>query len=222
MKLNKEVIKDLKTDEVIALQLLQILADEHPEVLTKALEAHYEPVSADPYVNMMKVAAVSQERGRYFDDDFAELAAKEAGYFNIQGAMDAIRNVVSNVKGGVVSTVVPVGGGALNSLSDKASDNFSEAKQNIWTKIKDGVKKIFNKGNANPDLTDGNPLARNLKGMITGDGTPKPDDGKILGIPKKWFWGGLGGLVLLTIVIIVIIKMNKKKALAAAAAKAAA
>lgn len=196
MRLNKQVVKNLPTEQIVALALYGDLAANHKDKIAKLLHRHDEPTDEDEQINILKLAALSQERGHFFDDDFIKVG-EQAHYYDISNAVDAMKGLVKNAKVKVIDAYVPGAGEAGVKHEEKRKAQF-----------KNFLQKIFSGGKS--DISDGNPNAKNLRNAVLGD-DPKKDDGLILGIKKQYFWAGVGGIVLLIVVLIVVSKMKRKQ-----------
>lgn len=208
MVFDKKAVAQFPVDQVVAMALVRDLVTDHQDKVADLLRRHEELMDQDPQVNIMKLAALSQERGRYFDEDFEEMGEK-AHYFDIKGIIDKVKGVVQEGKKTFVNAYAP-------GMGDKAVANEERSKGFI----KGLLGKIFNKNGNTGDLNN-NPNAKKLKDAITGDDDDKKSD-LILGMKKSLFWGGIAVIVILFIVVLVVIKMNKMNKQKQVAAKAAA
>lgn len=196
--LDKERIKDLDVPEIVSLSFMSDFVNTHPDKVKALLSKHDEEPSTDESVNMLKLAALSGARGRYFDEDLVASSA-EAYNFN-PAAIGLAINVVKNLFGKKADSVAPavqnVPGGAV-----------TEEKKKFGDKVKGFIGKIFGK-DGDGDLSGAN--ARNLAETVK-DEKDKEKDKKILGMKPGLFWGLLAGVIVLIIILVIVAVRNKKK-----------
>lgn len=202
IKVNPDVAKELPTDQVVALALFGDLVNNHADKISKLLHSHDEPTDKDPYNNVIKLAALSQERGRFFDEDLIKVG-EEAHYFDLAGAIDSIKNVFQGAKKAVINAYVPGAGDIAEQHEQKQKGKLGAFLSTIFSKLgKQGTNGI---GDNNPDAVK---LKEELSKKKDEETKKK---GMILGMKKKTFFIGLSVIVVLGVVLIVVIKMRKKQ-----------
>lgn len=193
-------LKDLDVPEIVSLSFMSDYVNTHPDKVKALLSKHDEAPSNDDSVNLLKIAALSGARGRYFDEDLIASSA-EAYNFN-PAAIGLAVNVVKNLFGKKTDSVAPA-------VQNVSKDAVPEEKKKIGDKIKGFFGKIFGK-EGDGDLSGAN--ARNLAETVK-DEKDKDKDKKILGMKPGLFWGLLAGLIVLIIILVVVAirAKNKKK-----------
>jgi hypothetical protein len=214
MIIDPKSARELTAEEVAAMSLVGDLATNHPDKVADLLYRHGFPADDDREKNIMKLAALSEERQRFFDEDFGNTASM-AGYhyWDWSKIMDGVKKVVQQGKKTFVNAYAP-GMGEMAVQNEQRSKGF----------IQDLLGRVFNRNKQQPgqggvaqDLNQ-DPAALQLKQFLANNPGGSTSDGMILGIPKKQFWTGAVVVVILAAVIIVIVKLSRKKKAVKAAA----
>lgn len=198
MVFDKNVIKELPADQVVALALVRQLVTDHKDKVADLMRRHEEPMDADNVTNIMKLAALSEERGRYFTEDFEDMA-QQANYFDTKGFIDKVKDIVKEGKKTFINAYAP-GMGDTAVANEERSKGF----------VKGLLGNLFKKGGSGGNDPA---LQQRLKDTIIKDDDGKKKDGLIMGMKRGTFISVVVGIVILVIVLIVVIRMNKKNKL---------
>ncbi|MES3019407.1 MAG: hypothetical protein V4721_16590 [Bacteroidota bacterium] len=209
---------EMQPEEAVALALCQDLIENNPAIVKAILVQHQVQPSTDPEANILALAKLSAERGRFFNEDF-DKAVTAAGYYRTEMMPDVLSRYVARHRD--IKT--------FRSGYFSIKDLFK--KKPGGTQVGNLIKNLFGKKPtevAGPPLAPGDvatsPEAKELMDKIektAGEGEDDDTDkDKILGLTPWIFWTGTGFvLVLIIVIIILIMRAGKKKAPAAAAAK---
>lgn len=202
---------EMQPEEAVALAMCQDLIENHPQVVQAILVQHEVQPSTDPEENILKLAKLSAERGRFFNEDFQK-GATAAGYYRTENIPMIVANYVAKHRN--------INNFQASYFSIK--DLFK--KKEGGTQVGNLIRGIFKKGDtatggaattpiAPADIAV-TPAAQDIaKKVADNTADPKPKDDKlILGLEPWIFYTGLGFVIVLIIVIIIlIIRASKKK-----------
>lgn len=191
----------LNTEEAVALTMLGDVVVDNPEAVKEILAQHGEEATGNPEIDFLKILALTEERGRYFTEDFEKMAAKEFKYFGTGLALTVASKLGDKLK---------------DKIKDKIEKRREEGKGG---KIKDLLKKVFGKKEDGTSKTpqeiaddeDAQKLAR-LGGGGGDENTPESDKPKpkpILGMHPALFFSILT-IIILVIIFLIIRGMRKK------------
>lgn len=202
-----ETIKiDMLPEEAVALALTQDLLENHPEVVSAILRQHEVQPSTDPEQNVLLLAKLSAERGRFFNEDFAK-GAETVGYHGTEMMPSVLAKYAARHK-----DVKSFQAGYF-----KLADLFKPKEGG--TKVGNLIKNLFGPKVTTP-VTPGaaaqspaaDELTKGLEKTQAQKDAAAADDKKILGLTPWIFWTALGFVILLIVVIIIIIiRASKKK-----------
>lgn len=201
--------KPMQSDQFASLVLCTKMAQDNPELIGQLLAAHDEQPTIDPEVNCLKLAKLSQERGRFFNEDFGKTAAA-AGYYNADNAPHILQQYLSQ------NGEVQAGNFSLKDLGAKLK-TFG---QNVGDKLKGIFKK---KDTANGDTATAlTPMeisdteeARALQAMLD-EQKKKEEEAKkkmkpILGMHPALFFSLVGAILIVIVILIVRAGRQNKK-----------
>ncbi len=229
MAINKGVVNQLELTpgEAAAITLFDEVYTRQPGNIKKLLEQHDQVFTGDPNVDFLQVYQLSQDRQRYFNEDYAKMC-EEAHYFSLGDMMDKVSSaigktvdIIKPVAGSALTIFAPVAGALANEAlpgSGTAATGLATSFGSLLLQPKPAAtptpaQTVFTPSQTNSN-TDLRPPAQTLLKNMTTDVTTT---GKILGIPKMWFWISLSALILIIVIIIIIaVRKAKKKKLAAA------
>ncbi len=181
----------------------------HPEKIQQLLESHDEPFNYDnPGINTMRMAALSEEKGDWFNKDLEKIA-NEANYFNIGDAFDSVKGLVQGATPAVKPFLEAATGKAIEgalgvpgigAIAGPAAIKAGGIVKNIGKNVLQG---IFNRDGKAGDISEAA-----LKKAA--DGATDDDKESFWLKYKKWIIGA-AIVIALIIVILVIWKVNKAK-----------
>lgn len=200
--------KDLAKEEYVALAMLAEMVEKKPDQVKKLLESHGETYTGDAEIDFLKIVALTEERGRYFTEDFEEMAANEAQYFGTGAALTIAANL---------------GKKSVEKLSEKLSQ-IREKKGKEPTKFGTWLKNIFGKKTDGSQVTpqemadhpDTQKIIDTTEKTGGGGDTEKDTDKDkqkpkpILGMHPALFFS-IVTIIIIVIIILIVRAMRKKK-----------
>lgn len=191
----------LDTEEAVALTMLADVVTDNPDSVKTILAQHGEDATGDPEIDFLKILALTEERGRYFTEDFEKMTAEKCKYFGTALALTVASKLGDKLK---------------DKIKDKIEQRKEEGKGG---KIKDLLKKVFGKkddgSSKTPQEIADDEDAKKLARLGGSGGEDKPEDDKpkpkpILGMHPALFFSLLT-IIILVIIFLIIRGMRKKK-----------
>ena len=191
----------LDTEEAVALTMLADVVADKPEAVKRVLEKHGEVATGDAEIDFLKILALTEERGRFFTEDFEEMAAGECKYFGTGLAL-----AVAGKLGSKLGTKITEKIAERREKRDGEPGKIKKLLQKVFSKKEDGSSKT-------PTEISEDENAKIIAGdKPTGDDKDgdKPKPKPILGMHPALFFS-IVAIIIIVIIILIIRAMSKKK-----------
>ena len=219
--LSKQFANMLSDDEIASLTLAAYINEKYPDSMRKLFQKHDYNFSGDPNINLIRLAELIDNKKSFFTGDYEQVLTTDAGM-----QAGKLRDVINNIGAGIKNVISsPAAQTILPMVANIAgAAGFGIPGQgNILAGLMDNA---FGSGEQ-PPAPGGTPLApqqaiqqiaqQTKDGTIMQTGKEKedeaPDDGTLLGMPKKTaYWViGIGSGVIVLVASIMIYNHYKKK-----------